>query len=124
MKLAKLLYLAAGAALFVALLFAFDLKAALALVWQAGPLGVAGLCFVFFGLFALDALMWHLLVPELPLGIKWYRRLLRVRLVGEASYQAGSWPVARRVIIKAEVLAPGPNIRFVVTNRPETPERL
>ena len=30
----------------------------------------------------------------------------------------------RRVIIKAEVLAQGPNIRFVVTNRAEDPETL
>ena len=84
MKLLKLLYLAGGAALFVALLMALDLGAALALVWQAGPLGVAGLCLVFFVLFALDALVWLALVPELPRTLAWYRRLIRVRLVGEA----------------------------------------
>lgn len=46
----------------------------------------------------------------------------------EAMYQAGSWPHARRVIIKAEVVAhpgrePRDNPRFVITNlrhRPET----
>jgi uncharacterized protein (TIRG00374 family) len=83
-KLLKLIYLAAGAALFVALLLTLDLGAALALVWQAGPLGVAGLCLVFFLLFALDALVWLALVPELPRTLRWYRRLIRVRLVGEA----------------------------------------
>lgn len=84
MKLLKLLYLAAGAALFAALLLTLDLGAALSLVWQAGPLGVAGLCLVFFILFALDALVWLALVPELPRTLGWYRRLIRVRLVGEA----------------------------------------
>jgi uncharacterized protein (TIRG00374 family) len=83
-KLLKLLYLLAGAALFVALLLSLDLHAALALVWQAGPLGIAGLCLVFFVLFSLDALMWLALVPELPRTLAWYRRLVRVRLVGEA----------------------------------------
>ena len=84
MKLLKFLYLAGGAALFVALLMALDLGAALALIWQAGPLGVAGLCLVFFVLFSLDALVWLALVPELPRTLAWYRRLIRVRLVGEA----------------------------------------
>lgn len=84
MKLLKLLYLLGGAALFAALLLTLDLGAALALVWQAGPLGIAGLCLVFFALFALDALVWLALVPELPCSLRWYRRLIRVRLVGEA----------------------------------------
>ncbi|MFN8675850.1 MAG: IS1380 family transposase [Thermomicrobiales bacterium] len=48
----------------------------------------------------------------------------KVRLIGEAYYQAGSWDTPRRVVIKAEVLPPGPNIRFVVTNRSEEPESL
>ena len=46
----------------------------------------------------------------------------KVRLVGETPYQAGSWPMLRRVVIKAEVLAPGPNIRFVVTTSAQAPE--
>ncbi len=33
-------------------------------------------------------------------------------------YQAGSWPVSRRVIVKAEANAQGTNRRFIVTNRP------
>jgi hypothetical protein len=45
----------------------------------------------------------------------------KVRLVGQTSYQAGSWPVARRVVFKAEVLAKGPNTRFVVTTRADAP---
>jgi hypothetical protein len=49
---------------------------------------------------------------------------MKVRLVGETGYQAGSWDAPRRVIIKAEILPPGPNIRFVVTNRTEEPETL
>jgi len=48
----------------------------------------------------------------------------KVRLLEEATYQAGSWPVARRVIIKAEVLAKGINTRFVVTTRTDPPEGL
>jgi hypothetical protein len=46
----------------------------------------------------------------------------KVRLVDEAAYQAASWEHPRRVIIKAEILAPGPNIRFVVTTSPADPE--
>lgn len=51
------------------------------------------------------------------------------RVFGEASYQAKSWARARRVVIKAEVVAhPGralrDNPRFVVTNLRHAPERL
>jgi hypothetical protein len=45
----------------------------------------------------------------------------KVRLASEASYQAGSWARARRVIYKAEALAAGPNTRFVVTTRKAPP---
>jgi hypothetical protein len=48
----------------------------------------------------------------------------KVRLLGETTYQAGSWPEARRVVMKAEVLAKGPNTRFVVTSRTDPPEAL
>jgi hypothetical protein len=47
----------------------------------------------------------------------------------ETSYRAQTWPQARRVIIKAEVVqhrgrSPRDNPRFVVTNLPQTPEWL
>jgi hypothetical protein len=45
----------------------------------------------------------------------------KVRLAGDTTYQAGSWPQPRRVVFKAEVLAKGPNTRFVVTSRTEEP---
>jgi Transposase DDE domain group 1 len=45
----------------------------------------------------------------------------KVRLAGETLYQADSWPVARRVVYKAEALAKGPNTRFVVTTRKDPP---
>jgi hypothetical protein len=45
----------------------------------------------------------------------------KVRLAGEAAYQAGSWPHPRRVVFKAEALAKGPNTRFVVTDRADPP---
>jgi hypothetical protein len=46
---------------------------------------------------------------------------------GEAAYQAGTWPTARRTIIKAEVVwhhgrEPRDNPRFVITNLRQTPE--
>ncbi len=41
----------------------------------------------------------------------------KVRHFGEAEYQADGWTKPRRVIIKAELLEKGPNVRFVVTNR-------
>jgi hypothetical protein len=48
----------------------------------------------------------------------------KARLFAETAYQAGSWPWARRVIIKAEALAKGLNIRFVVTSRADEPKEL
>jgi hypothetical protein len=45
----------------------------------------------------------------------------KVRLAGETAYAADSWPHERRVVYKAEVLAKGPNTRFVVTTRPDLP---
>lgn len=45
----------------------------------------------------------------------------KVRLLGETTYQAASWPYPRRVVMKAEVLAKGANTRFVVTNRSDEP---
>jgi hypothetical protein len=41
----------------------------------------------------------------------------KVRLLGETTYQADSWPQPRRVVMKAEVLEQGTNTRFVVTTR-------
>ena len=48
----------------------------------------------------------------------------KVRLADDTRYQAGSWPQARRVVFKAEVLTKGPNTRFVVTTRPDPPLEL
>ncbi len=48
----------------------------------------------------------------------------KVRLFGEAAYQAEGWKQARRVVIKAEVLEKGPNVRFVVTNQSAPPQEL
>jgi hypothetical protein len=48
----------------------------------------------------------------------------KVRLLGETTYQAGSWPHARRIVIKAEVLAKGTNTRFVLTTRDDPPADL
>jgi hypothetical protein len=45
----------------------------------------------------------------------------KVRRAGETAYRAGSWPRPRRVVFKAEVLAKGPNTRFVVTTRADEP---
>jgi hypothetical protein len=45
----------------------------------------------------------------------------KVRLADETRYQAGTWPVARRVVFKAEILEQGPNTRFVVTTRSDAP---
>jgi hypothetical protein len=48
----------------------------------------------------------------------------KVRHFGEAVYQAEGWKQARRVVIKAEVLEKGPNVRFVVTNQSAQPQAL
>ena len=42
----------------------------------------------------------------------------KVRLIGEATYQAGSGPAPRRLVFKTEILEKGPNVRFVVTSEP------
>ncbi len=46
------------------------------------------------------------------------------RLFEEGFYQAQSWEVSRRVIMKAEWLPQGPNSRFVVTNLPMGPQQV
>ena len=47
-----------------------------------------------------------------------------MRHLGEAVYQAEGWKQARRVVIKAEVLKNGPNVRCVVTNQRPLPQDL
>jgi hypothetical protein len=42
----------------------------------------------------------------------------KVRNLHEVRYAAGTWHHERRVIVKAEHLPQGPNVRFVVTNLP------
>jgi hypothetical protein len=46
------------------------------------------------------------------------------RLFGAFAYAAGTWDRERRVLVKAERLAEGPNTRFVVTNLPGKPPAL
>ena len=46
------------------------------------------------------------------------------RIFGSFSYAAGTWDRSRRVIVKAEHTAQGPNPRFVVTNVPGDPQEL
>jgi hypothetical protein len=48
----------------------------------------------------------------------------KARLFGETQYAAGSWPIERRVIYKAEWLTKGANTRFVVTTRDDDPQVL
>jgi hypothetical protein len=48
----------------------------------------------------------------------------KVRHFGETQYQAEGWKEARRVVIKAELLEKGPNVRFVVTNQSPSPQAL
>ena len=46
------------------------------------------------------------------------------RLFGELQYAAATWPSARRVIVKAEVMPKGDNPRYVLTNLQGDPEEL
>ena len=48
----------------------------------------------------------------------------KARLFADTAYQAGSWDQPRRVVIKAEALAKGLNIRFVLTSRTDAPAAL
>ena len=47
---------------------------------------------------------------------------VKQRRFHEVNYAAKTWDRQRRVIVKAEVLPKGPNVRFVVTNLSETPD--
>ena len=57
-----------------------------------------------------------------------YRRDLTsemiVRLSGELTYETGSWDRVRRVVYKAEAMKQGANTRFVLTSRPDLPEKI
>src|SRR3954467_9495790 len=46
------------------------------------------------------------------------------RVFGSFAYAAGSWDRSRRVIVKAEHTAKGPNPRFIVANVPGDPKEL
>jgi hypothetical protein len=68
------------------------------------------------------------LTPHRPLfqdARRWTEAAVRqarggaVQLFGEFRYQAKSWTTSRRVIVKAEHTAKGPNTRFIVTNLEE-----
>jgi hypothetical protein len=66
-----------------------------------------------------------LAAPQLELAQEQYAATgEKVRLLGQGQYQAGTWEHERRVLIKTEVLAKGPNVRFVVTTRDDEPDAL
>ncbi len=46
------------------------------------------------------------------------------RIFGSFAYKAGSWDRLRRVIVKAERTAQGPNPRFIIVNVPGDPQEL
>lgn len=48
----------------------------------------------------------------------------KVRLFDATTYQAGTWPQERRLVMKAEILPKGPNTRFLLTTRTEAPEQV
>ena len=54
--------------------------------------------------------------------MEWHRTGEKVRFFDDVYYAAKTWAVPRRVIIKAEHLPQGPNLRFVVTNRFDDPK--
>ena len=53
---------------------------------------------------------------------QWAQTGEKVRLVADGAYQAGTWRQERRVVYKAEALAKGLNVRFVVTSRGDAPD--
>jgi hypothetical protein len=66
-----------------------------------------------------------LAAPQLELAQEQYAATgEKVRLLGQGQYQAATWEHERRVIIKTEVLAKGPNVRCVVTTRDDEPAAL
>ena len=62
-------------------------------------------------------------IPFMEAAEKQYQRTQqKVRHFHELEYAAGTWDRPRRVIVKAERLEQGPNLRFVLTNLPEPPQ--
>jgi hypothetical protein len=55
---------------------------------------------------------------------QWRRTGQPQRLFGSSAYAAGTWDRPRRVIVKAEHTARGPNPRFVAANVPGDPREL
>lgn len=53
-----------------------------------------------------------------------HRTKAKARLFADAYYQAKSWNEPRRLIMKAEWLEPGPNARFLITNRQDDAQEL
>jgi Transposase DDE domain group 1 len=43
----------------------------------------------------------------------------KARVFESFPYQAKSWRVRRKIVVKAEILEKGPNTRFVITNKPD-----
>ena len=63
--------------------------------------------------------------PEIERAERQFRRTGQPqRVFGSFAYAAGTWDRQRRVIVKAEHTAQGPNPRFVVTNLPGDPQEL
>lgn len=84
MRLAKFLYLLAGAGLLAWVLHDADLAAAAARLETVGFVGVAAVIAIFALSFLGDSVSWALIFTSLPPSIRWFRRLFFVRLAGEA----------------------------------------
>ena len=80
----KFIYLALGLVLFTFVLSVFDFGQALALAVQVGGLGILALCGAHLVVFLLDVFLWQVCFAEVPITVRWFLRLVRVRLVGEA----------------------------------------
>ncbi len=83
MKHLKLLYALAGAILLAVILFETDFTDVLARIGHLGW-GALVILAVYLVYFSVDTFNWLVAAPSLPLNQQWFRRLWRVRLVGEA----------------------------------------
>lgn len=84
LRFAKLLFLLLGVALLAVVLLKTDMHALWPQVERLGLAGMTTVMVVYALYFFADALSWHIVLPAVPLKLRWLARTFAVRMVGEA----------------------------------------
>jgi putative membrane protein len=83
MKVVKFLYVLLGAALLAVIIQQTDLREVSSHLFKIGW-GALVVLAIFLVYFSIDAFTWLIALQSAPLNVTWFRRLWKVRLVGEA----------------------------------------